>query len=47
MNIQEPANRVAHTGQTELALHTRGHHHEPAEGIILKPTAMVPVLAAD
>ena len=47
VNIQEAVNRVVHTGQTEVALHTRGRHGGPAEGIVVEPTGMVLVLAAD
>ena len=47
VNIQEAVDRVAHTGQTKVALHTRRHHGGPAEGILVKPTGMVLVLAAD
>ena len=47
VNIQEAVDRVADTGQTEVALHTRGRHGRPAEGFVLEPTGMVPVLAAD
>ena len=39
--------RVAHTGQTEVALHNRGRHGRPAEGIVVEPTVMVLVLVAD
>ena len=45
--IQEAVDRVAHTGQAEVALHTRGRHGGPAEGIIVEPSGMVLVLAAD
>ena len=38
---------MAHTGQTEVALHTRGRYGGPAEGIVVEPTGMVLVLAAD
>ena len=34
LNIQEAVNRVAHAGQAAVALHTRGRHGGPAEGII-------------
>ena len=47
VNIQEAVDRVAHTGQAEVALHTRGRHGGPAEGIIVEPSGMVLVLAAD
>ena len=47
VNIQEAVNRVAHTGQAEVALHTRGLHCRPAEEIIVEPSGMVLVLAAD
>ena len=47
VNIQEAVDRVAHTGQAEVALHTRGRHGGPAEGIIVEPSEMVLVLAAD
>ena len=47
MNIQEAVERVAHTGQTEVALHTRGRHGGPAEGIVVELTRMVLVLEAD
>ena len=47
MNIQEAVHRVAHKGQTEVALHTRGRHGGPAEGIVEEPTGMVLVPAAD
>ena len=47
VNIQEAIDRVAHTGQAEVALHTRGRHGGPAEGIIVEPSEMVLVLAAD
>ena len=47
VNIQEVVDRVAHTGQAEVALHTRGRHSGPAEGIIVEPSGMVLVLAAD
>ena len=47
VNIQEAVDRVAHTGQTEVALHTPGRHGGPAEGIVLEPTGMVLLLAAD
>ena len=46
-NIQGAVDRVAHTGQTEVALHTRGRHGGPAEGIVVEPTGTVLVLAAD
>ena len=47
MNIQEAVDRVAHTGQTEVALHTGGRHGGPVEGIVVEPTGTVLVLAAD
>ena len=47
VNIQEAVDRVAHTGQTEVALHTRGRHGGPAKGNVVEPTGMVLVLAAD
>ena len=47
VNIQEAVDRVAHTGQAEVALHTRGRHGGPAEAIIVEPSGMVLVLAAD
>ena len=47
VNIQEAVDRVANTGQAEVALHTRGRHSEPAEGIVVEASAMVLVLAAD
>ena len=47
VNIQEAVDRVAHTGQVEVALHTRGHQLGQAEGIIVEPSGMVLVLAAD
>ena len=47
VNIQEAVDRVAQTGQTEVALHIQGGHGGLAEGIVVKPTAMVLVLAAD
>ena len=47
VNIQEAVDQVAHTGQTEVALHTRGRHGRPAEGIIVEPTGMVLVLVGD
>ena len=46
-NIQGAVDRVAHTGQTEVALHTRGRHGGSAEGIVVEPTGLVQVLAAD
>ena len=45
--IQEAVSRVAHTGQAEVALHTRGRHGGPAEGIVVEPPGMVLVLAGD
>ena len=47
VNIQEAVARVAHMGQAEVALHTRGCHGGPAEGIVVEPSRMVLVLAAD
>ena len=47
VNIQEAVDQVAHTGQAEVALHTRGRHGGPAEGIVVEPSVMVLVLAAD
>ena len=34
VNIQEAVDRVTHAGQAAVALHTRGRHGGPAEGII-------------
>ena len=47
VNIQEAVDRVTHAGQAALALHTRGRHGGPAEGIIVEPSGKVLVLAAD
>ena len=47
VNIQEAVDRVTHAGQAAVALHTRGCHGRPAEGIIVEPSGMVLVLAAD
>ena len=47
VNIQEAVERVTHAGQAAVALHTRGRHGRPAEGIIVEPSGMVLVLAAD
>ena len=47
MNIQEAVDRVIHAGQAAVALHTQGRHGGPAEGIIVEPSGMVLVLAAD
>ena len=47
VNIQEAVDRVAHAGQAAVALHTRCRHGGPAEGIIVEPSGMVLVLAAD
>ena len=47
MNIQEAVNRVAHTGQAEVALHGWGCHGGPAERIVVEFCGMVLVLAAD
>ena len=47
MHIQEAVDRVAFTGQSEVALHTRGRHGGLAEGIVVEPTGMVLVPAAD
>ena len=46
VNIQEAVTLVAHTGQTEVAF-IQGCHGGTAEGIIVEPTGMVLVLAAD
>ena len=35
VNIQEAVNRVTHAGQAPVALHTRGRHGGPTEGIIV------------
>ena len=35
VRIQEAVDGLAHTGQTEVALHTRGRHGGPAERIVL------------
>ena len=45
--IQEAVERVAHTGQREAALHTRGRYGGPAEWIVVEPTETVLVLAGD
>ena len=45
--IQEAVDRVTHAAQAAVALHTRGRHGGPAEGIIVEPSGMVLVLAAD
>ena len=45
--IQEAVDRVAHTGQAEVALHTQGRHGGLAEGIVVEPSGMVLVLAAE
>ena len=37
VNIQEAVDRVTHAGQAAVALHTRGRHGGPAEGIIVEP----------
>ena len=47
MTVQEAIHRVTHTRQTEVALHIRGHHWAPAEGLIVAPKLMALVLAAD
>ena len=47
VNIQEAVDKVAHTGQAEVALHTRGRHGGPAQEIVVEPSGMVLVLAAD
>ena len=47
VNINEAVDLVAHKGQTEVALPTRGRHGGPLEGIVLEPTGMVLVLAAE
>ena len=47
VNIQKAVDRVAHTGKTEVALHTRGRHGRPAKGIVVEPMGMVLVQAAD
>ena len=47
VNIQEAVHRVAHAGQAAVALHSRGRHGGPAEGIIVEPSGLVLVLAAD
>ena len=47
VNIQEAVDRVTHAEQAAVALHTRGRHGGPAEGIIVDPSGMVLVLAAD
>ena len=47
VNIQEAVGGVTHAGQAGVALHTRGRHGGPAEGIIVEPSGMVLVLAAD
>ena len=47
VNIQEAVDRVTHAGQAAVALHTRGRHGGPAEKIIVEPSGMVLVLAAD
>ena len=36
VNIQEAVDRVAHTGQTEGALHCQPRHGRPTKGIIVK-----------
>ena len=41
VNIQEAINRVAHAGEAAVALHDRGRHSGPAEGIIVEPSGMV------
>ena len=47
VSIQEEVGRVAHTGQAEVALHTRGRHGGPAEVIDVEPSGTVLVLTAD
>ena len=47
VNIQEAVDRVTHAGQAAVALHTRGCHGGPAEGIFVEPSGMVLVLAVD
>ena len=47
VNIQEAVDRVTHAGQAAVALHIRGRHGGPAEGIIPEPSGIVLVLAAD
>ena len=47
VNIQEAVDRVVHAGQAAVALHTRGRHGGPAQGIIVEPSGMLLVLAAD
>ena len=47
VNIQEAVNEVTHAGQAAVALHSRGRHGGPAEGIIVEPSGMMLVLAAD
>ena len=47
VKILEAVDRVTHTGQAEVALHTRGRHGGPAEGIVVEPSGTVLVLAAD
>ena len=47
VNIQEAVDRVTHAGRAVVALHTQGRHGGPAEGIIVEPSGMVLVLAAD
>ena len=46
-NIQEYVDRVAYTGQTEVALHTRGHQGKQTEGLSVEPNGTVLVLAAE
>ena len=38
VNIQEAVDRVTHTGHPDVALHTRGRHGKPAEGIVVETT---------
>ena len=47
VNIQESVDRVAHRGQAEVALHTRGRHRGQVEEISVEPSGMVLVLAED
>ena len=46
VNIQEAVDRVTHARQAAVALHSRGRHGGPAEGIIVEPLGIVLVLAA-
>ena len=47
VSIREAVDRVNHAGQAAVALHTRGRHGGPADGIIVEPSGTVLVLAAD